>query len=743
MSEAAKEDENRSEERLVFRTKNGAFYGRQDELLFLERMYNKIAYGANQNRAELVLIRGYSGSGKSALVSKFIEHIRETHEVFSVSGKFQELQSSDPFSAIVDAFAEFFNELAVGEPQTVDDVREAITETLGDEGRHILASMIPGLKDIVEAQQEDMGRWKVDCGTKDTDLRRFTYAFGKFLQALSVGHRPLMFFLDDLHFADAASIELLRTLTADKSLKNVLLVGAYRSNAISDEHPLLKLLRIGERERKDQNVCLLELDDLPLDTINDIVADALRMDPEKTRPLAEIVFGKTDGNIFYTLQLLDQMQRKGLLFFSEASLSWEWDRDQIEKEATVSDNVIDLVGSKLRSLPADLQEALSIASFTRSTFDLDTLKALMEYEGYDVDNLESTLNSCVSEGLLEKNSSNDGSIKSYNFVHDRIQEVSRTLLIGDKLNAMRVRMGKQLIARSESTYGEPWMLFVGVDHLNASVDFASTDNVTPVELARLNLSVAEKAIRLAAYVPASNYLRKGRDALARTERAEIFSKNYELALKLYRESADVEMSCGNFEEGYLLSRAVFFNSKCHLDKLPTYISLARGLERQERFTESCQVCQEALQILGVYPRRCLVFQTILDYLTVTRIFAKLSDFDILLLPKLTDEQKLITLKLWHQVARVSYISGRKMLLATSVLRMLRMTLQWGISGLGASALSAWALVRMKDAAAGRRVASLAQKVIGLCDDKQTEAAVLLVTVCSQFVSFAGILCTSN
>jgi len=459
---------------------------------------------------------------------------------------------------------------------------------------------------------------------------------------------------------------------------------ACRSNEAGDLHPLLcRLLSLandnGCGSNKRASIHQLDLMDLSLEAVNEIIAAALQMEGDRTMELAKVVFAKTNGNVFYTKQLLEALWRNEILFCSDTGYQWEMDR--VREEATVSANVMELVGSKLKCLPQTLQEALQIASFTRSVFDSDTLEVLMEYEGYDVMGLQDALDVGVREGVLEN--AKIGSTY-YRFTHDFWQEVSRKLLLDGRQTdsvEIRVRIGKQLVDRSRTLVGEPWMLFVGVDHLNTTSSFmyeSDSDIDGLVELAGLNLLAAEKAIQLTAFAPASLYLRKGREALLRIGGEGAWSDHYELALNIFREGADVEFCLENFQTGDELSQVVLRRARNIPDKLPTYLSFAKGLGRQERHAESLDICRTALTMLGAYPNRCRLFQILKDYYAVKRYFRRRSDFDILLLPRLTDKTKLIELELWFDLALRSYYCGKNLELLVSVLRPLLLTLKYGM-----------------------------------------------------------------
>src|ERR1700692_3760963 len=125
---------------------------------------------------------------------------------------------------------------------------------------------------------------------------RFQMVFRRFLGAFAQPERPLVLFLDALEWRDAATLEILEHLVAEPDVRHLLLVGSYRSNELDPSHVLVRTLeRIRDAGTSVREISLKPL--VPSD-VRQLIADALRTEPEHVRPLAKLVFEKTGGNAF-------------------------------------------------------------------------------------------------------------------------------------------------------------------------------------------------------------------------------------------------------------------------------------------------------------------------------------------------------------------------------------------------------------------------------------------------------------
>ena len=709
------------------------FYGRQEELQALHHVYSSVCSETSQRGKDDIsaaIISGYSGTGKSALVMQFVEEInrtasqQQTEEMKScifLRGKY-ETQCADPISAIVEALSGLSLFLQQGDSKELQRVRNDVQKAIGTE-LNVLTAVVPNLKGVfseVQGCQSDL----IDSKEKGWD--RLKYVFQTFVKAICTKERPVVMFLDDLQWADSASLNLIATLLTDKSLRHFMFVGAIRSNEVDKNHPLTQRL---ELIKKTKTIEIIELLNLSIEDFGGFISASLELELDETKSLSEAIYSKTRGNIFFAMQVLEELQRNKVLYFSRISFQWEWNLSGVDMCAGMSDNVVDAVVSKIQKAPEKLQKALTITAYTRSSLDVPTLQLLMEIVGcvVEVGELLKILDTAVLEGLL----SNKVGSPSYKFVHDRIQEAAYSLVpAGKERDALRWKLGSRLFELgSLPDSGEDWMLFVAADHLNSIHDAkpnSSSHQLDPLILARLNLEVGDKATKIAAFSQASGYLQRGVELLK--QMPSCWQDHYDLSLQLYRNLSDVKLFQGNFDEGNKFGQDLLENANSLKDRIPTHISLAQAAARQRKYTESVKLYQDALKMMGQYPKRKIACM-VKDYFAVKRFLRKNSDDDILILPMMTDETQLMTMSMFAELGLDAFTCGDRVEFMFATLRQLRISFAHGLCGDTANGLAYFSLAlfgNMGDPEGGRRLSSLSCKVCELTNAKGVETSVVFI-----------------
>ena len=697
--------------RINFSTKK--LYGRQWHLERLGKAFKKLSQDDVDNKTQIILLQGVSGTGKSSLVTEFIKQLHENDESSSssspspsylfISGKHEELHSSDPFSAIVGAlnrmcsgFKELFH------PSDLEERINTLKHAVGDEGK-VLIDMVPDLAVLLgDVEATSTSR---DMIKKENALK---YVFQNFFKALCTEQRPVIMFLDDLQWADKASLDLLKSLLLDQAPQHFMFIGSFRSNEVDEDDQLFEVLtEIG----KNNHVENIELLALKQDDIGEFIADSLNLTLEEALPLTEVVYGKTQGNIFFTKQSLEELLTKNALYYDLIAFRWEWNLTKVELETALSDTVLEAVKSKLRTLPHKLQRGLTIASYTRSTFDVSTLIALMKADGCPVSMKEMTnvLDKAVVKGLLL----NCVGTKHYSFAHDNIQQAAYSFVSGDDANRLRIVIAKVLLdAPIEER--EDWMLFAAADNLNT----VPSHDMDPIAQCKLNLLVGEKSVAISALGAAAMYLRKSLKTLK--EMDSPWTKHYDIWLRLYRVSANVELALGNFELGYQLSEHLIENASTLEDKLPTFISYGLGLDRNNRHADSIEVQQTALKLLDQYPSRFLMFHVFKDFQKVRTWLRKHSDGDILNLQRMTDERKLAAMELLANISFEAYLAGNLALHMFAIIRRMRLTLQYGLCAQSAVAFAQYGVLLsfgLKNQISASRMGEIARRLVDVVDGK--------------------------
>jgi predicted ATPase/signal transduction histidine kinase len=316
-------------------------------------------------------------------------------------------------------------------------------------------------------------------------------------------------FLDDLHWADAASIRLLRTLVSDPDARHLLIIGAYRPEAVGPSGPLATALDALD----PSSVRRIDLGPLDLDTVTELVADTVRAPGEEdAAPLAGLVHERTAGNPFFVNQFLRSLFEDGLLRFAVDTGRWSWNLAGI-RERGMTDNVVELMAGRVGELPAATQAALQIAALIGNTFDLDLLASALDLAPTETARV---LSDAIGVGFLLALSDDHelvveglavGRSVAYRFLHDRVQQACHSMMAPADVPAVHRRVGDLLLDRLRERGGDE-DLFDVVAHLNAAAPAVTGDD-DRLELARLNLEAARKARASNAYDAALSYVEAG------------------------------------------------------------------------------------------------------------------------------------------------------------------------------------------------------------------------------------------
>jgi predicted ATPase len=678
-----------------------------------------------------VLITGKSGTGKSALMHKLVEKINSNQErggCYYLNGKFD--LGQQPFSGIAEAFDGFCAQILQGDEDERVLLTASIQRAISNRSQ-VLTHVIPNLGSLLNHNNSvETTTTTITTNTTSTpsttnhtdeEWNRLTYVFKQFVQAIGSPIRPVILFLDDLQWIDDPSLDLLMDLMQDPpTQKHLLLVGALTtdgSTAASDttmtSHPLLQRLENVKNTRIER----MELENLPFESIQQFLAECLRLSIEEVTPLADGVYSQTKGNISYTRQSLEHLQRHNALYLSSTSNPrWTWDTNKIESGSPEDLNC--MITAKIDLLPETLRTALTLAAHIRATFDVDTLFDLMVSEGHqfsapvnDADNLFELLETAVYEGLLR----NSMGSRDFKFIDCRIQKACSNRIgpPGASRDAFRQRIGKFLLARGHSLIeGEDWMFFVAADHLNALP--LTQSEMDPLDLARLNLKVGEKAVLKSAFGPASKYLRQGLDILDKNPNARPWQMYYDLTLRLYRTAADVEFCLGNFDLGKELCLAIIQNSNSLHDKLRVQLSLANALGRQERHAEAMEVHKAALYSIQEFPKNFHFVHILKDVRKIKKLFQQNTDYDIMLLPVMTDEEKIVAMEHLTKFCLRAFHCNKLPVVLLCILRQLRMSFKFGVSPESAEALASYGMIlcgQFGDAQSGARMARISRLML--------------------------------
>lgn len=504
-------------------------YGREKEIEQLRDAYQRVSKGAK----EMILVAGYSGTGKTSIVNEIHQYIAKNNGYF-ISGKFDQLQKSVPYSAFIQALNQFCKLILTENREALAQWKKQIQEAVGDLGK-VLTDIIPHLKSVIGRQAE-----VAEIGG-DESRRRFNHVFQRFLREVSTEQHPLVIFIDDLQWADHASLALLQVLMEDKQNHYLLFIGAYRDNEVSASHPLMITL---DDIQKQSLVYTIPIKNLSIENVREWLWDTLKTDEnsgfDDVAELTDLVYEKTQGNAFFTIQFMENLYTRNLLQFDFISSRWIYDIKEIKKQ-NFTDNVVHLLVDKIRTLPVEAQEILKLAACIGNTFDLDVLSIISEK---NKEEHEKTLEIFLIEHLIYQFQN-----AVYKFVHDRIHQAAYSLISDKDKKDLHLRIGRLMLKNFESldsTTGSEYLdrnIFDIVNHLNIGSDLIENAQ-EKLQLASLNLKAAQNAKISGAYRLSANYVQTIMELLP----SDCWNHHYDLILSAYNEAVQTSYLCGNFEE---------------------------------------------------------------------------------------------------------------------------------------------------------------------------------------------------
>ena len=564
-------------------------YGRKQEIETLLTAFERVAGGenCNQSQIEMMLVAGYAGIGKSALVQEIYKSITQRRGYF-ISGKFDQFQHNIPYSAIVQAFRSLVQQLLSESEAQLAQWREKLLAALGSNGQMII-DVIPEVELIVGPQPV------VQQLEPTENQNRFNLVFQNFVRVFCQASHPLVIFLDDLQWADFASLKLIELIMSDDQIKYLFLIGAYRDNEVSPIHPLTIAVELLKSE--GAAITQITLDSLNLEEITHLIADTLSQDNSAVRSLAELIMGKTQGNPFFVNEFFKALYQNNLLIFDWQQGSWQWDITNIE-ERGITDNVVELMIAKLKKLPELTQQVLRLAACVGNSFDLNTLSIIQKKLPAEI---FSELLPGIEEGVILPTSELEAVeaidsqllILNYKFLHDRVQQAAYALIDEQQKKRVHLQIGR-LLLRNTPTEQKVERIFDLVAHLNQAQDLIQDDR-EKLELVQLNLEAGKKAKDATAYSSAREYLNIGRDLLSEND----YQESYKLFFTLHKELAEVEYLNGNFEPAEKLINLTLAKTRSAVEKAELYRILIVLYATSAKYEEAIQAGRKGLALLDI------------------------------------------------------------------------------------------------------------------------------------------------
>jgi DNA-binding CsgD family transcriptional regulator len=336
--------------------------GRDAEMGQLNALLHEIRGGHGRT----VLVSGEAGVGKSAAIRDFVQQARGLG-VRAFTGECTEIDARRPFGPFMDIAAAADRLASLPAPPP-------------------------------------------DAASAGGDRYRLHSFFTSLLADLS-SERPTLIVIEDLHWADEASLELFPHLARKLRGSPLLLVGTYRTDELHRRHPLRSVLSELGRGRLAVDIALRRLSE---DEVAEFLREAMRLDRPPTSEFRRAIFQTCEGNPLFMEEVLRALVERGDVEYREGS----WRRTKDVADIAIPDTLRDAILERFTPLPAETQNVLRYAAVIGQDFDFDLLLRVTASEDAD---LVGALRASIDAQLVVE-SANEERTDRYSFRHALTRE---------------------------------------------------------------------------------------------------------------------------------------------------------------------------------------------------------------------------------------------------------------------------------------------------------------------------------
>lgn len=554
-------------------------YGRENEIKKLLDAFQN----ARKGNATLILVGGYSGIGKTSIVNELHKPIMKEHGIF-ISGKYDQFNKNTPFYALFHAIDQFCNYILSDSDVEIENWKNKMLEVLGTNGR-LITEMVPRLELIIGPQQELHEESPVKAQIKFND------ALQNLMRVISSQEHPIILFMDDVQWADIASLELFQKILMDHSIKGLILIFTYRENEVDISHPLIRTI---EKVKKNNGeIRYVHMNNLDVNAVTQMIYHIVNGSEQAVAEIAKVVYEKTLGNPFYIIEFLKYCNKERLFYYDEIKKIWKWNEREIQN-CSIYDNVANFLIKKIKTLPKATKELVSIAACIGNYFDIRVLSVVL---GKNIKEIKEELKPAISSEMIYAQGKKALSSKNmeFKFCHDKFRQAAYLILSKENKKKIHLNIAKYY-EKIEEIYENSY-LFEVAEHYSKALDYIVS--IQEIErVIEIFLKAAHAARLTSAFDTARQYLELIMDIAP-----EILKKNDSFLRPIYIEYHLVLYSLAMFEEldkTYINIEKV---SKNPLDLVDACCIQSISLSNRSRYKEAFFLGVGLLEKLGVnYPK---------------------------------------------------------------------------------------------------------------------------------------------
>jgi predicted ATPase len=524
----------------------------------------------------------------------------------------------------------------------------------------VLTEMIPGLKEIVNpSSSNDDSSTNIENFRIDA-VNRFKYVFRMFIGAISSKENPIVFLLDDLHWADESSLDLCYALLSDTATsQGILYIVTHRIDEPSD-----RLRNFLQNIHHDSiRVSKISLQNFSSLEINDMLSEIMMLDPDTVAPLTNRIYRQTKGNIFFVLEYLRCLYAQKLLTLDKSANKWKWDID--DERFVTHDSLQDLLTSMIHSTTESTRNFLIYAASLGTKLDESILGHLT------LGSVSLHLQKLAATGWIKF----DGFDSSWKFSHDAIKEAAYQMIPDDERNIFHYRIGRKLWLKLSLDEMDR-NIFVIVSQLLFGTDFI-TKQEERTAIAKLCLRAGERSVEFSHFHSAYEYLSKGILLLG----LRGWRDEYELCLKLHDANAEVAFCIGDHNSVNQLVGETIRNSRVFDDTIQVLCTKLHSLGSNGQLRDAISYGFSILRNLAQpIPIRCKSVRLFVEMRKVKKKTKGMSDTDILRLPVMQDQSRLAAMKIINAIILYVILVDPEQMPFLG-LRIVSLSLEYGLNGM--------------------------------------------------------------
>ncbi|TXC93102.1 AAA family ATPase [Metabacillus litoralis] len=642
--------------------------GRQEELEQIRSINNIVEKGKSQ----ILLIAGESGTGKTALVEEFKHELKGKPSYF-IDGKFDLLVKNYPYSGILDAIKILLKKILIE-----NNVKKRWSKLIQEELSSylpMLINVLPELMWIIDINYDPVPGHVASSDTQS----HFYYMFQKLIRIFAKKEHPLILFLDDIQWADSASLELIEYLLSNKETEYFYVICAFRQNEVKLGHQIYHLQNNLSEIRSINKLILKSL------TEKDVVKWLRTINFSSEEDLSYIssyTLRITQGNPFYIRQLFHVFITGKVIDYDDSNKMWTIDKNRLIS-TNMPEDIITYIENRINILPKKTQNILKIAACIGNIFDLQTLSMDRDY-GLT----KAILHRAIESGLvIQQVSSNnqnqhDHGKEKYKFVHDQIQDTIYSSINEEEKKAIHLKIGRYLLAHNKNDNSK---LLSILYHLNYSKENISDEEKS--NLVKMNIQAGEFSRKSAAFQSALSYFLNAYELMG-----EQWELHYELTFDLFIQLGEAYYLNSQFEQSEYIFDVILNNAKTKVEKLKIYHLKITLYTHVHRVKEAVTTGIAALRLFDEkFPSKPNKLDVLTELVLVKFALLGKKPRDILTLPLITSEEKILILKTLINLNGPTYHVDQN-LSSIFMLRAMRMTMKYGLTEFSPLVLNNYALI---------------------------------------------------